>query len=188
VAPGTAITGFPPGITIGATHTNDTSANAARADAQQTYNDLGLLAPTVDLTGQDLGQTLTPGIFNFDTSAALTGTLVLDGAGDYVFLIGSTLTTSSGSDISLINGANAGNVFFRVGSSATLGISSSFAGTIIAEATITATTGADIEGRLLALNGAVNLDSNNVTLIPEPSSAILLCLSGMGLLLKRRRA
>jgi hypothetical protein len=186
LSPGTSITGFPPGVVTGSIHTNDPSASSAQADALQAYNDLGMLVVTSDLTGQDLARTLSSGIYNFDSSAALSGRLVLDGAGDYVFLIGSTLITSSASEVSLINGASAANVFFRVGSSATLGTSSMFAGTIIAHSSITATTGADIEGRLIALNGAVTLDSNNVMVVPEPSSALSL-LIGMGLLLKRRR-
>lgn len=186
LSPGTSITGFPPGIVMGTIHNNDASASLAQADALQAYNDLAALATTVDLTGQDLSQTLTAGVYNFDDSAGLSATLTLDGPGDFVFLIGSTLMTSSASLVSLINGADAANVFFRVGSSATLGTSSMFAGTIIANTSITATTGADIEGRLIALNGAVTLDSNNVT-VPESSSAILL-LTGIGLLLKRRRA
>ncbi len=186
LSPGTAITGFPPGIVNGTVNINNTSATTAQTDALQAYNDLGALAVTNDLTGQDLAQTLPAGIYSYDSSAGLSGTLVLDGPGDFVFLIGSTLTTSSASAVSLINGANVENVFFRVGSSATLGTSSTFSGTIIADSSITANTGANIEGRLIALNGAVSLDSNNVT-IPEPSSALSL-LIGTGLLLKRRRA
>lgn len=186
LSPGTSVTGFPPGIVNGSTHINDASASAAQTDALQAYNDLGGLVVTGDLTGQNLGQTLTPGTYNFDFGAELTGTLILDGPGDYVFLIGSTLTTSSASDISLINGANAADVFFRVGSSATLGTTSSFTGTIIADTSVTATNGADIEGRLIALNGAVTLDSNNVT-VPEPSSTLGLLIA-TGLLLKRRRS
>lgn len=172
-------------MVIGTIHTNDASASSAQAGALQAYNDLGLLMASTDLTGQDLAQTLSSGIYNFDTSAGLTGTLVLDGPGDFVFLIGSTLTTSVGSSVSLINGANTANVFFRVGSSATLGASSNFSGTIIANTSVTAASGADVEGRLIALNGAVTLDGNNVT-VPEPSSALCL-LTATGLLFRRRR-
>lgn len=185
VSPGSAITGFPPGVVSGIIHANDASAISAHADAQNAYNLLGLLGPTSDLTGQDLGQTLTPGIYKFDSSAALTGDLILDGPGDFVFLIGTTLTTSSFSTVTLINGADAADVFFGVGSSATLGTSSMFTGTIIANISITATTGASIEGRLMALTAAVTLDNNKV-FVPEPSSTLGL-LMGMGLLLLRRR-
>lgn len=185
LSPGTAMTGFLPGIVIGNTHVNGLSASIAHTDALLAYNDLGLLVASHNLTGQDLTQTLTAGVYNFDTSAALSGTLVLDGGGDFVFLIGSTLTTSSASAVSLINGAHAANVFFRVGSSATLGTSSSFAGTILAHTSITANTGAEVEGRLIALNGAVTLNSNYIT-VPELSSAMYL-LIGSGLLLKRHR-
>lgn len=187
VSPGTSITGFPPGTVLnGGIHANDASAISAQADALQAFNDLAVLAVTSDLTGQDLAQTLAPGVYSFDNSAALNGTLILDGSGDYVFLIGSTLTTGSASAVSLINGATAANVFFRVGSSATLGTSSTLSGTIIASTSVTATTGAGVEGRLIALNGAVTLDTNTVT-VPEPSTALSL-LIGIGLLLMRRRA
>jgi len=186
LSPGTSITGFPPGLVSGAIHTNDASASQARADALLAYNGLTALMATGDLSGQDLGQTLTAGIYRYNGSAELTGTLTLDGTGEFIFLIGSTLTTSSASAVSLINGADAANVAFRVGSSATLGSTSTFAGTIIADISITATTGTDVRGRLIALNGAVTLDNNNV-IVPEPSSAILL-LTGLGFLLTRRRA
>ena len=157
----------------------------AQADALQAYNNLGTLVVTSDLSGQDLSQTLTPGVYNFSSEAGLLGMLTLDGPGEYVFLIGSTLTTASGSTVSLINGADTDNVFFRVGSSATLGTSSQFAGTIIANTSITATTGANIEGRLFALNGAVTLDNNRIS-VPEPSSMMFL-LAGVGFLSRRRR-
>ena len=116
----------------------------------------------------DLGnQTLLPGVYTSASSLGLTGELVLDGGGDsaavFIFQAGSSLTTASGSRVSLINGANACNVFWQVGSSATLGTGSVFVGNLLALTSITATTGANVEGRLLARNGAVTLDTNVVT-------------------------
>lgn len=112
------------------------------------------------------GLTLTPGIYTFSTSAQLTGTLTLDGEGDadavFIFQIGSTLTTASSSGVSTINSAQACNVFWQVGSSATLGTSTQFEGNILALTSITANTGANIYGRLLARTGAVTLDDNDV--------------------------
>jgi hypothetical protein len=185
LSPGTSVTGFPPGVVNGETHINDSSASEAQNDALQAYNTLSSLMVTSDLTGQNLNQSVSAGVYNFSSDAALSGTLTLDGSGDFVFLIGTTLTTASGSIVSLINGAKMENVFFRVGTSATLGTTSEFAGTIIADASITATNGADVHGRLLALNGAVTLDGNNVS-VPEPSS-LLLFASAFGLLLRRQR-
>lgn len=187
VSPLTSITGFPPGTIIGIIHSNDVAANLAQADAQQAYNDLGGLAVTTNLTGLDLGgRTLTTGVYNFDSAAALTGNLTLSGPGSFVFLIGTTLTTGAASMVSL-SGADASNVFFRVGSSATLGSSSTFVGTIIANTSVTATTGANLQGRLIALNGAVTLDSNNIIAVPETSGAALLGLGALGLLARRKR-
>jgi type VI secretion system secreted protein VgrG len=143
-----------------------------------------------DLTGQDLGTlVLMPGVYKFDSSAQLTGTLTLNGNGDsnarFDFQIGSTLTTASSSSILLINGAQAGNVFWQVGSSATLGTGTSFDGSILADQSITLNTGASMDGRALALNAAVTLDDNVITVpteVPEPGSLWLLafCASVFG--------
>jgi len=124
--------------------------------------------------------TLTPGVYFFSSSAQLTGQLVLSGSGNYIFLIGSTLTTASGSSIVLANGAQAGNVFWQVGSSATIGTDTSLDGSILAETSITLGTGADLDGRALALNGAVTADDNIITVptnIPEPATFWLLAFS-----------
>lgn len=128
------------------------------------------------MTGQDLGGlTLGPGVYYFSSSAALTGTLNLSGNANerFDFLIGSTLTTASSSAILLMNGAQAGNVFWQVGSSATLGTDTSFAGSILAQVSITLNTGTSLSGRALALTGAVSLDDNVITVptaVPEPSA------------------
>jgi uncharacterized protein with beta-barrel porin domain len=169
VSPGSAITGFPPGIVNGGIFAADAVASGAQSDLTIAYNALAARAPTANLTGQDLGgKTLTPGIYGFDTSSQLTGALTLDGGGDpnavFIFKIGSTLTTASASVVQLINGAQGRNVFFQVGSSATLGSTSMFAGKIFALTSITLGTGAEINcGSALAQNGAVTLDSNIVS-------------------------
>lgn len=169
VSPGTAVTGFPPGVVIGGTiHSNDGVAIQAQVDLVTAYDEIEATPCTVDLTGQDLGGlTLTPGVYCFDTSAQLTGALTLDALGNpdalFLFKTGSTLTTASGSSVTVINGGSACNsVFWQVGSSATIGTATSFAGDILALTSITLTTGADTSGRLLARNGAVTLDTNTI--------------------------
>jgi hypothetical protein len=166
VSPGSAVTGFPPGIVVGGTiHAGDAVAGQAQSDTTIAYNNLAGQPCDTDLTGQDLGgMTLTPGVYCFSTSAQLTGTLTLDAEGDpnavFIFQIGSTLTTASNSTIALINGASACNVFFQVGSSATVGTSTTFEGNILALTSITLNTGASVSARTLARNGAVTLDNN----------------------------
>ena len=171
VSPGAAVTGFPPGTVAppSAIHSADGSAGTAQSDVAIAYDYLAGLPVTVDLTGQDLGGlTPTPGVYKFDTSAQLTGTLTLDAHGSsnavWVFQIGSTLTTASGSSVQLIDGAQPGNVFWQVGSSATLGTSTAFEGNILALMSITLNTGATMVGQALALNGAVTLDTNTITI------------------------
>jgi hypothetical protein len=193
VAPGTAITGFGPGIVTGSIYSNDATALQAQVDALAAYNTLTGLAFTQDLTGTDLGGlTLTPGIYHFDSSAQLTGTLTLDGNGElnplFVFQIGSTLTTASGASVTGINGADASNYFFQVGSSATLGTNTNFDGTIISLTSNTLTTGATVDGRVIALNGAVTLDSNTITAVPEPSGMILIGITALLGLARRKRS
>ena len=169
MSPGTAVTGFPPGIlSAGIMHTADATASQAQLDLVTAYNDAAGRTATVNLTGQDLGgRTLVPGVYTFNTSAQLSGNLTLDAQSDasavFVFKIGSTLTTSSASVVNLINGALPSRVFWQVGSSATLNTNTIFAGNILALESITAQTGSTIQGRLLARNGAVTLDSNVIT-------------------------
>ncbi len=155
VSPGTAITGFPPGTLAGTTHSADVQAGAAHTDLQAAYNDAAGRTPTEAVAGDLVGRTLNAGVYSSASSLALSGTLTLDGQGDpeavFIFQMGSTLTTASASNIKLINGAQASHVFWQVGSSATLGTGSSIAGTIMALASITVTTGVTIEGRALAL-------------------------------------
>ena len=193
VSPGSAITGFPPGVVNGTTDAADGAAANAQTDALAAYNALAGLAPTLDLTGQDLGGlTLTPGVYKFDSSAELTGQLTLNLQGDpnslFVFQIGSTLTTASNSSVITINGSECCNIYWQVGSSATLGTTTDFLGNILADQSITLTTGADItQGRALALNGAVTLDDNNISnagcAVPEPGTALFLGAGLFGLFL-----
>lgn len=186
VSSGSGISGFPPGIVVppGTIHVADAVAFQAQADNQATYNYLASLTPTQDLTGRDLGgQTFTPGIYSFASSAQLTGMLELNNLGDpnalFVFQIGSTLTTASNSSIFMTN-SDSQNVFFQVGSSATIGTGTQFKGNILANTSVTMNTGANIEcGRALAQNGAVTLDNNNVSTacasaqpVPEPFTII----------------
>jgi type VI secretion system secreted protein VgrG len=168
VSPGSAVTGFPPGIVTGGTiHAADAVAAQAQSDLTTTYVNLANEACNTDLTGQDLGgKTLTPGVYCFSTSAQLTGTLTLDAQGHanaiFIFKIGSTLTTASASSVLLINGGSACGVFWQVGSSATLGTGTALLGSIVALTSITLNTGASVSGRVLARNGAVTLDDSHV--------------------------
>jgi type VI secretion system secreted protein VgrG len=201
VDPGSSITGFLPGIVNGTTYDTGGVAAQAQADALTAYNTLAGEARTGTLTGQDLGGlTLTPGVYFFSSSAQLTKALTLSGQGDFIFQIGSTLTTASGSSVLLMNGAQAANVFWQVGSSATLGTGTLFNGSILADQSITFDTGADMFGSAVALNGAVTLDDNVVTVpddptyptaVPEPAAlwptAFLASVFGAGQWLANRR-
>jgi Ice-binding-like/PEP-CTERM motif len=197
VSPGTAITGFPPAsVTNGGIHANDSTAVTAHNDAMTAYLALAALPviPANVLTGRDLGGlTLAPGVYSFSTAAQLTGTLTLDAQGQtnpqFVFQIGTTLTTASAAAVLEINGGNIDNIFFQVGTSATLGLGTAFIGTIIASASDTLTTGVSLNGRAIALNGGVTLDTNAVTdpsAAPEPASLGLLG-AGLAALVARKR-
>ena len=185
VYPGTAITGFfevdgGPGIVNGTIHAGDAVAAQAQIDAALAYAALVLAPCTTNLSGQDLGGlTLAPGVYCFDTSAQLTGTLNLVGGGPWIFQIGSTLTTASNSSV-LVNGhndCNGANVFWQVTSSATIGTGTQFVGNILALASITLNTFANVSGSALALTGAVTMDTNRVSVCssggaPFPHGAI----------------
>jgi hypothetical protein len=173
VSPGTAVTGFPPGTLTGAIHAGDPTSAAAMADLTTAYNDAAgrTLAP-VTLAGNLGGMTLAPGLYKSTSSLEISsGDLTLDAQGNanavFIFQIASTLTTTSGRAVVLSGGAKASNVFWQVGSSATLGTTSAFKGTIMADQSITLNTGATLDGRALARIGAVALDGNAVV-VPTP--------------------
>ena len=207
VSPGSAVTGFPPGVvTGGSIHAADAVAAQAQSGLTTAYNTAAGTPCGTDLTGQNLGGlVLTPGVYCFTSSAALTGTLTLNFQGNpnaaFLFKIGSTLTTASASSVVLTNNAGVTcppNVNWQVGSSATLGTGSTFIGNILALTSITLTTGANVTGRALARNGAVTLDTNGVSIgacaavaqVPALGSAglivLMALLAGVGVFLIKR--
>ena len=167
LSPGTAVTGFPPGTVNGSQHVTDAVAAQAQTDLTTAYNNAAGQAPTGTVSADLGGQRLAPGVYRSASSLGLTDALTLDAQGDanavFIFQAGSTLTTASASSVNLVNGAQACNVFWQVGSSATLGTASNFRGSILALTSITVTTGATVDGRLLARNAAVTLDTNSIT-------------------------
>jgi len=176
VWPAASITGFPPGTITGAFHAGDAVAMSAQGALTTAYNNAAGAAGGAVLTADIGGQTLAPGVYK-TTSAqptlGITGNLTLSGpaSGVWIFQIVSSLTTAAGpgaSQVIMSGGATSHNVFWQVGSSATLGSGSTFAGTIMAKASITLGTGAILNGRALAENGAVTLDSNPVNVPPCP--------------------
>jgi hypothetical protein len=169
VAPGSAITGFPPGLLLGggAQHSADATAIQAQNDVTAAYNVLAGDPCAHDLTGKDLGGlTLTQGVYCFSSEAQLTGTLTLDAQGDpsavFIFQIGSKLTTASNASVVFINGGQDCRAFWQIGSSATLGTDTVFVGSMLALTSIALQTGTSVSGRALARNGAVTMDTNHV--------------------------
>jgi hypothetical protein len=167
VSPGTAVTGFPPGLAGGAIHSADGAAAQAQITLTAGYVDAAGRAGGTAKAGDLVGQTLTAGVYTSTSSLAISGDVTLDAQGNpdavFIFQISSTLTTGSGSHVVLANGAKACNIFWQVGSSATLGTNSVFKGNILALTSITITTGVNLEGRALARNGAVTLDTDVIT-------------------------
>lgn len=178
VSPGTAVTGFPPGNVIGTIHSADEVALQAQNDVTTAYNALASQACNTDLTGQDLGGlTLTPGVYCLSSSASLTGILTLDSQGNsdavFVFQIGSTLVTAPNSSVALINGTNACNVFWQVGSSATVDTTTTFVGKILALTSITLNNNASVLGAALARTGAVTMDNTSISKCFGPTAITL---------------
>jgi hypothetical protein len=172
VSPGTAITGIT-GIAPGGPGTVTGTINSANAFALQAQNELTAAynaaagaASTATKAGDLGGQTLFAGVYTSSSTLGITGTVTLDAQNNpnaqFIFQIASGLTTATGSSVSLINGAVAANVFWQVGSSATLGSTSSFSGNILALSSISLGTGASLNGRALARGGAVTLLGNSV--------------------------
>src|ERR1700726_4924838 len=166
LSPGSSVTGAP--HVLGQTHVDDAVAIGAKNDLTTAFDDAASRPPNAS-AGTDLaGQVFSPGVRTASSSLLLSsGSVTLDAQGDpnavFIFQIGSTLITGSSTTVLLVNGAQACNVFWQVGSSATLGTGTRFVGTVMALATITANTAATIHGRLLAQTAAVNLDTNTIT-------------------------
>ena len=168
VSPGTAVTGFPPGVvTNGTIHAADAVAAQAQADLTTAYNDAAGRTPPTEVLGDLTGRTLVAGVYKATSALALNGTVTLDAQNNpnavFIFQAGSTLITASNSTVNLINGVNPCNVFFQVGSSATLGTNTTFVGSILALTSATVQTGTTVRGRILARNGQVSLDTNTIT-------------------------
>ena len=200
VSPGTAVTGFGPGvIQNGAIYSGSGSlAGPAEASAATAYNNLvdtvaQPCVPANNLSGKVLGVdvgavTLVPGIYCFDTSAQLTTTLTLDDGGDpnavFIFQIGTTITTASYAQVVMSSGGRGTNVFWAIGTSATFGTYGTFLGNVIADTSITMTTGVNTVGRMFAIHGAVTMDTNNVDALPAsavPNVTLTASVSPTGL-------
>jgi hypothetical protein len=168
VYPGTSVLGFPPGTIVGTMHVTDPAAKDAQADLTTAYNyAAGLTDGAVTVAGNIGGQTLTPGLYKSTSSLAISsGDLTLDAQGDesgiFIFQVASALTTTTGRKVFLAGGAKSANVYWQVGSEATLGTNSVFKGTIMAQASVTLTTGAELTGRALARTGQVTMDANTI--------------------------
>lgn len=169
VSPGSSITGIgaaPDGVVTGAVHQTDAAADQAQLDTTTAYGVAASLTPAQTGLTELAGLSLTPGVYAGGALELATGgELTLAGSADsvWVFQAASTLTIGSGSSILVTGGASSCNVFWQVGSSATIGTAAAFQGTVLAQESITATTGATVEGRLLAMTGAVTLDTNAIT-------------------------
>ena len=183
--PGTSITGFPPGTVTGTTDAADTASSGAQTSATSAYGIAASATPATTVAAGTLGggTTLSPGVYNSGSSLSLTGTLTLNGGGDanavFIFQAGSTLTTASSSSVVLSGGAQPCNVFWKVGSSATLGTTTSFVGTILALTSATLNTGAKVNGRVFAQTGAVTLNGNTIS-VPTCSAATTTTTSSTG--------
>jgi len=179
--PGDEFTGQENAIVNGTVHLADAVALQAKNDMKAAYDE-AVLRPTNTIGAELGGKIMSPGVYGSATELGLTGTLTLDGQNNpdaiFIFKAGSSLTTISGSKIKLINGANFKNIFWLVGSSATLGTNSEFSGNILAMESITVTTGADVHGKLFAFNGAVTLDNNQITNVTTSALTVIKVVEG----------
>lgn len=189
VSPSGTLVGFSGGDVDGTIHLNTDTSYDARQDAYTAFNQLAALPFDQDLSTTDLGdRTLNAGVYSYSAAADFNGMLTLDAQDQegalFVFQIGTTLTTANAT-FNFVNGATADNVWFQIGSSATLGANTAFAGTLIADVSHTLATGVSVNGRLIALTGAITMDANqitNVASIPEPATAAMLLSAGALLL------
>jgi Ice-binding-like/Bacterial Ig-like domain (group 3) len=168
LSPGTSVTGFPPGQVIGTAHVADAVALQAKDDLVTAYTDAAARPTTATVPVELGGTTKAPGVYDSPAGTfGITGAVTLDGQGDpnavFIFKAASTLITASASTVNLVNGARSCNVFWQVGSSATLGTNSTLRGNVLALASITVTTGVTVDGRTLARNAAVTLDTNTIS-------------------------
>ncbi|HBS86009.1 MAG: hypothetical protein A2W91_08370 [Bacteroidetes bacterium GWF2_38_335] len=169
LSPGSSIGGFPPGELTGTQHINDIIANQAKLDLTAAYNDAAgrICTDMVTLSGNIGGLTLTPGLYKSTSSLSISsGDLTFDANGDenavFIIQIASTFTTTSGRKIILSDGAKASNIYWQVGSSVTIGTTSVIKGTFMVMQSITLNTGASLDGKLLAANGAITLADNTI--------------------------
>jgi len=168
VWPGTAVTGFGPGVVTGSIYAGVAPADAAQSSLTLAYNDAAGRPADATVAGNVGGRTFNPGVYKSTSTLAISsGDLTLDALGDpsgvFIFQVASSLTVTSGRQVILSGSAQAANVFWQVGSSATLGTTSNFSGTILARASVSLKTGATLNGRALARDGAVTLESSIVT-------------------------
>ena len=167
VTPGTSATGFPLGTVNGTVHIANGVAGQAQSDLTTAYNDAAGRTPALAVSGDLGGLTLTPGVYKSGSSLGLTGPLTLNAQGNpdavFIFQAGSSLTTASGSHVNLVNGAQPCNVYWQIGSSATLGTASVFAGNLLALTSISMNDAVTVHGRALARNGAVTLINDTIT-------------------------
>jgi hypothetical protein len=171
LSPGSSVGGFPPGILNGTEHINDVIANQAKLDLTAAYNDAAGRTATdmVTLSGNIGGLTLTPGLYKSTSTLSISsGDLTFDAKGNanaiFIIQIASTLTTTSARKVILSGGAQASNIFWQVGSSATFGTTSVFKGTVMAMQSITFNTGASLNGKALARTGAVIMAGNTIVI------------------------
>ncbi len=183
LSPGSELTGFPPGVVNGTRHVAEAIAEQAKVDLTTAYNDAVAQTPVTTIPAELGRTTVTPGIYDsLEGYFRITGTLTLDAQGNpdaiFIFKAGSTLTTTGASHVTLINGAQACNIFWQLGDRAIIGTNSVFEGNVLALNSAVLSTGANVEGGIFALNGAVTLDSDTITktycaLLPPPPAQVI---------------